>query len=70
MASMTKLVSERISVGDFFRGFAHRHVDYATRHYSRTYHWGIATSSALIILAPVAVIFGLGILAGAFIWRD
>lgn len=64
---MSKLVSERLSIGDFFRGLVHQHVDYATRHYSRTYHWGIVTSSTLILISPFALIFGLGFLAGRYL---
>lgn len=58
---------DQLRVADFFRGLLLRHVDYSTRHFSRTYAWGTNTTTALMLLTPVAVVFGLGFLAGRYI---
>lgn len=42
-------------------------VAYSTRHYSRCYAVGVTTQGTLIVLLPVALVFGVGFLAGRYL---
>lgn len=49
---------------DFFKGLICHPVSYATRYHSRAYSTGTATCGALLVAAPILILFGLGFWAG------
>lgn len=54
-------------ISNFIKGLRMAHVDYATRHYSRSYDAGANSAVIGIMSSPLLVFFFLGFIAGRYI---